>query len=240
MSGLNESVDLGEWRTQLHRIGCQPYFEDAGNGRLIIGRTGWAPDRLREFVRAHAGRELRVYSQEMMLALLSTRHDPLDATSDEILALWGDHPALRFLADDVEFDWPQLLVSDSGDHGIPGGFADIGIRSVFGHSAGRDARTRRSRRAALARAYAQPVPADGLGRLSRRAGAPKSSTRRRRIAFSMATQIRLDSEKTTADMSLALLHWQDDLEWLRETYYEPCDPSFTWPTVSQHTIQRLG
>lgn len=58
-----------------------------------------------------------------------------------------------------------------------------------------------------------------------------SVERLRKLALKIAMHIRMSRGKSDQDFSLALGHWTEDLEWLRERYYEPLkNPFFDWPS----------
>lgn len=54
--------------------------------------------------------------------------------------------------------------------------------------------------------------------------------RLRKLAYKMATQIRMANGKQNTDLSKAIKHWTEDMEWLRQKYYLPLqNPFFEWP-----------
>jgi hypothetical protein len=59
-------------------------------------------------------------------------------------------------------------------------------------------------------------------------GAPGSSARLRMIAGELARQCRA-AKKNSNDTSAAVGCWEDDLNWLKDNFYNPMTFSFRWP-----------
>lgn len=212
----------------------EAYFAEVPVCALVVGRDGWQ-DGLHAVVQAHRGHELRVYSQEMLLTLLLTREDPHALGPARIVELFGDHPALRNLVEHEHFDWPTLRVPepDSDDSSLPRGvFRDVGILDCFGYRVGYAAVRPEARQRALTRAYEKPVPGRTPPMLRDRIATERTPARLHQIADAIASQYRLASRRRNADMSCALEHWRDDLEWLKVRYYDTLESlPFRWPEV---------
>jgi hypothetical protein len=76
----------------------------------IVGRSGWSEDDLDRMLAQRTGKELRVFSHELLIASLACGGDMFAMCSPEDLyALGADHPALTYLYD-KGFDWPRAVV----------------------------------------------------------------------------------------------------------------------------------
>jgi hypothetical protein len=63
-------------------------------------------------------------------------------------------------------------------------------------------------------------------------GPAESGARLKKIADKLASECRTrrDAKK---DFSVAISHWENDLGWLKETFYNPLTYGFKWPTTSR-------
>lgn len=213
------------------------YFADASVGAIVVGRNGWQSG-LRQSIEAHRGQELRVYTHEMLLTLLLTRTDPYTLGEERVRALFGDHPALRFLEEQARFAWPTLFVPELSEPPPEAGempryaFHDTGILSAFDCRAGKDAPGARARQHALRRAYEHDLPARAKEALRQRIATARTPARLRQLAYAIAHQFNLASRRRDADMRRALAHWRADLAWLKTTFYDRLDPpDFGWPDL---------
>ncbi len=76
---------------------------------LIIGKEGWNPDDVRRQLDFRTGKSIRVYSQEMILALLACRKDPLLGSDILFDCFSRYHPGLKFL-ESIGFPWPSTFI----------------------------------------------------------------------------------------------------------------------------------
>lgn len=83
---------------------------DAECAVWIVGRSGWREDDLDGLLSKRAGRELRVFSHELLLASLVAGGDVYTLCDpDDTYALGADHPALTYLYE-KGFEWPRAVV----------------------------------------------------------------------------------------------------------------------------------
>lgn len=68
--------DEHEFDEFLEGLGVEAFAPSADLDTLVVGREGWSDD-LNRIIEARRGRELRVYSQEMLLSYIMVRDDPL-------------------------------------------------------------------------------------------------------------------------------------------------------------------
>ena len=61
-----------EWRDALFAQGRDVYFPDQYHATLLVGRRNWSKALILDLVEARQGLKVRIVSQEMMLAWLTT------------------------------------------------------------------------------------------------------------------------------------------------------------------------
>jgi len=199
---------------------------------LILGRRGWEEDRLDVHIEARRGTELRVYSQEMFLAYLATGTDPY--ANSELLEEFGDgHPALEYLSE-WGFDWPQTTIVPSRglpgtDDGDPGSWPKVGLLRHLGYGVGAKGVSRSERRQILRNVFTKSVP--NVLSLDHMAewGKPNTRTRLQKLANSIASFAKIQKRKECPSDE-AIKNWEDDLAWLKETFYH-AKFTFSWPST---------
>lgn len=225
-SGPFKEVEFGEF---LRRAGIKPRTITNDTKILIVGRREWRKSTLRKLINERSGKKLGVYSQEMLIAFLVTGNDPL-TSSNEVVKLWGKgHPALTFLSE-VGFDWPTTIVHGGGGSKLPTGWEKRGLFKHLGYAVGRSGRSEEERRKALRKAYTvrwlpSSLPPDYRSEWGR----PRSSMRLQKMADSIASLCRL-AKRRPQNMKIAIAEWEQDLEWLRVTYYDG-HYQFEWPST---------
>jgi len=194
---------------------------------LVVGREDWQPDDLRDLVRARSGKKLRVYSQELYLAYLITRDDPLAAPAEELFAMADNHPALLFLQRGTFWRWPSTQVPPMSLGGWePTDFAEETLHHQLGYRVGKSGLLQSARREKLQQAMFAQVPPDLP---ASEWGAPGSCARLEKIANCIASSCRLAKKRTPQPLS-AIAHWESDLKWLHDTFYiGRC--RFQWPST---------
>lgn len=195
---------------------------------LVVGREDWDSDKIQEVIEARRGKQLRIYSQEMFLALLASGNDPLD--SPNIATVFGEeHPALQYIQD-WGFDWPnakQPVVFGSSGAIEADDWKIESFLKFMGYTAGAKGRDRNARRAALRMAFLENPSYVPDAQYLRVWGEPESATRLRKIAERLEINInlRIDVPK----MREAVSHWREDLAWLKAEFYDG-RYTFPWPS----------
>ncbi len=137
------------------------------------------------------------------------------------------HPAhFEFPTESVAYSRQQAYSAESRD------WREAGILSLSGYRVGR---TRGLRQDQRRRILNWLVLKDDLRDVEDREyaaewGAPRTSERLKKIVDSIATFAR-DRKDDPRDYSMAIEHWEDDLEYLRETFYLPWRETWWWPRV---------
>ena len=200
---------------------------------LIIGHEEWNKEDLLDLLDKRQGQTLKVYSQEMFLTCLLTGDDPL-ATSDSdwIISLSEGHSALEFLLS-LGFDWPSTLVFGGGHTEIDDfDWPQIGLMKTLGYKVGRTGiQDKKKRRQILKEIYEkEDLPSVMPKYYLSKWGSPHSCARLGKMAQSLATFCRNAKRDKKKDKTVAIEHWEDDLEWLKKEYYRGhCQ--FWWPAT---------
>jgi hypothetical protein len=213
-------------------------LDDEESKALVVGRHGWDAAELEMAIDARAGSELRVYSQEMVLASLALGVDVFDVFDEEALATLGDgHPALRYLADGCDFDWPTTEVVPRRDQlsvdFSNGEWPETGVLRQLGYVVGRKGLSEAKRRQVLDRVYRivlQPTSTAAAGYIAQW-GEPRTWRRLEKMANCLASFAQTKKRDTRRDYGEAIADWEADLDYLRGKYYTSrC--TFTWPDTS--------
>jgi len=200
---------------------------------LVVGRKDVDDDNLKAFLQKYAGQELRICSQEMLLAWAFTGVDPNQRPSTASSFING-HPVLEDLLDLFDKEWPGtdiLPSTDTGSFDIDS--KEVGPLYRIGYHVGKTGLTETKRRRKLREAFQCSVDAlDGVTTEEERRewGTAESRQRLLKIANSIAAFCR-NSQRKDQDFSVAIAHWKVDLNWLKKTYYQPLTNPVRWPTA---------
>lgn len=212
----------------LQKLGVGTFHVDENTEVLVVGEEDWDYVMLEELLRVRSGETLRVYSQEMFLSFLLSEVDPLGA-DEALLRKFGEgHPALEFLSA-AGFDWPTTTVVGGDNSALETEWLSKGYLKYFGYSVGRRGLTKSERQAVLTKAYLATVPGVFPQRYRQSWGKPGSSTRLLKMAESLAAFCR-NAKRRPHEMQLAISHWEEDLDWLKRTYYDG-NQVFEWPST---------
>jgi hypothetical protein len=163
----------------------------------------------------------------MLIAFLLTSNDPLASASDVVERFGRGHPTLEFLSA-IGFDWPTTEVHGGGGSELTVDWLRVGFLGGLGYKVGRTGCADEERHALLKRAYNLRRLPDVFPHSYRNDwGRPRSSVRLLKIAQSIATFCKL-RKRCHNDSQVAIEEWEQDLEWLRITYYEG-RYQFEWP-----------
>ncbi len=212
-------------------VGVNTTPPDKETDVLILGRADWNGQELRALLTARSGQTLKVLSQEMALAWLTTARDPF-ATDEAVLRTFGaDHPGLDHLEQVLAFSWPTLDVPHSFIplDGIEA--LDIGYLKWAGYRAGMGAPAASDRRMVLHTCYrVDALPLVFPQWYREQWGPPGSQARLRKIAESIAAFCKNQLKKRSPSEA-AIEHWRSDLEWLKAQYYDG-RYTFQWPSTN--------
>lgn len=187
---------------------------------------------------AREGKKIHFYSQELLLASIIARQNPLNSPGsykDLLNEFAVDHPGLCFLMENFDFPWPLPNISDSatlifysdglveqsplvsmGYHvGIERGLDDLARRKILSNSfMGMYDHLKRWH-----------VESDEY---MKRWGKPNS--RRRLFQMSHHIHALIISRRSNPSMKYAVQDWKNDLKWLKK-FYKPY-MGFSWPVLN--------
>ena len=223
-------VEENEFDESLRSIGFEVLHPGPGSEVMVVGREGWDGAELRRILDARAGQQLRVYSQEMFTAFLISGSDPLLEPDETILELADDHPALDFLRA-VGFHWPSTEVTaTTSQHESSLELQPTSPLKYFGYGVGDRGLGVSERRRILTRVYESQLPEAVFSRAYlAKWGPPASTLRLKSMANLIASQSRLRKRQSDPPIA-AISDWENDLEWLRHSYYEQ-HARFRWPST---------
>ncbi len=194
---------------------------------LIIGRSEWDEKALHEVIESRRGRELRVYSQEMLLSYLGSGKDPLNYP--EVSTGFSEgHPALEHIID-WGFDWPNTKIvpplQSTGTVSAKG-WNDKSILKYMGYNTGVKGRNPDMRRAAIRGAFLEQLPTESASYGVRDWGTAGSGVRLQKIAERLSINVTNQSALGHHEAAQQNL---DDLRWIKTEYYDG-RYTFRWPS----------
>jgi hypothetical protein len=211
---------------------------DADLEYVVVGRKNWSKNALLEQITEREGFPLKIYSQEMFIAMLITGKDPFDSNDDELLeAFCEDHPALSFLRS-LKDSWPNVTSFDDDDV-IEIDVDDFGVSEsplhLLGYRVGVTSDLSKSDRRKILVECLESKNLDFSDDSShdyiRSWGRSASAKRLYRMAFHIKSLIDgrngRDPRKPQARSD-----WIEDLNWLNSQYYSTYRSKFSWPNFS--------
>jgi len=205
---------------------------------IIVGREGWSASDLRSLISAREGQPLRIYSQEMFIAKLTTGRDPFDAEdkSELLEAFAEDHPALQFLMA-LPDAWPEIFITTDSrvnvvDPGSYGGVTQSPLNILEYHVGVTSKLSTSARRKILSTCFETsqlPFSQDSDDQYIQQWGRKNSAQRLYRMALHL--KILADRQGKEAKMAKAVEDWISDSKWLKEKFFSKYKSSFTWPSI---------
>ena len=209
-------------------------LEDAASPDvLVLGRERVDMNATCRLLRQREGERLRICSQEMLLGWSMTGVDPNKRPQTVDTFIEG-HPALESVRSYLDGRWPGTDPIPSSGEGEAGEFGPKESPLVrLGYTVGQDGLGRPSRRDLLHEAYElelDSLPGNYTEEYIEEWGPAESGVRLKRIANHLAANCR-NFRGRENDYSLAISHWEEDLRWLEEEFYNPLTYGFTWPEM---------
>lgn len=134
--------------------------------------------------------------------------------------------------DRTSFAWPSTEAPPGfGRVDDPDEWPAVGILRHLGYQVGQNGLLTRRRREILDSAYGKDLPHFGSSTYMMEWSAPRTARRLQKLAESLAAFARNAKRRTHSDLSQAISDWENDLEYLRMTYYVG-HYDFAWPTTS--------
>jgi hypothetical protein len=196
------------------------------------------------YLRSRSLATVTFISQEMLLAEIFTKGNG----SFNFETAWKkhseSHPALksvRSINEDIKlldeaFQWPNTE-AEHGETALgPTDWPQVGMLGFLGYSVGQNGELRTTRQRILRDLlYKVDLPKVENQAYVAEWGAPESGARLRKMAQSIASFCRGARRRDEFAMSVAIEEWEEDLAWLKKTYYDGrFDRQFTWPDTKQY------
>lgn len=201
---------------------------------LVVGREKVEMENIERLLKRRQGKELRICSQEMLLAWAMTGVDPnkRPQTADTFI---DEHPVLTEIVNLLDGKWPGTEPIPSHGNG-EGNFSrpDISPLKHFGYSVGQNGENRSTRRNALRKTFTtkrDSIPGEYSSDYIKEWGPAESGARLKRIADHIASTCR-NFQKRHGNYDLAIEQWEADLRWLKKKYYNPLTYGFSWPETT--------
>ncbi len=130
------------------------------------------------------------------------------------------------------FKWPSTaIIGDSAAALRIAHFDyDEGLLKFMGYAVGQNGAYRNRRQQILDYVFNERVPKVQSYEYMAEWGEPKSTCRLKKLADSLATFARNARRRRSSDMDHAIAEWEEDLRYLKETYYDR-KYQFDWPAA---------
>ncbi len=199
---------------------------------IIVGKE-FNPTILYEQMNLRIGKSLFVYSQEMFLSRLAGK-DPYD-DRHALMKFAEGHPVFGFL--NIFFvDWTTThIVPSSNELIIVEPDADEGVLENNGYEVGRTGKRREERRRILAKVFTTKLNNVNSLQYMKQWDNPSSGKRLQKLANTIAFLARIVKSKNNPCFQRAIDEWEEDLAWLKKTYYSGRF-NFDWPS----TIRKIN
>lgn len=204
-------------------------WETAKKGSFYLRLENWSG--LNYFARSESCEIPSFLSQELVLYYLFCQRNPLRVGSDFLDQHAENHPALTFLLCHQGFRWVSTEVYRSlGGEMSGNSWPQVGLLKYLGYTVGRAGLAPSTRRGILRQIYQRSdLPTVCSSDYMAKWGQARSAQRLRELAVTLASFTRL-RKRQTADCSVAIFDYEDDLQWLKEEFYVGrYDHCFSWP-----------
>jgi hypothetical protein len=204
---------------------------DANIEIVVVGRENWSEVDIDNQITTRDEKDLRIYPQELFIALLAMQADPFEiAPKESLLEFVRDHPLFNYLFVQ-EFPWPDSTYDDAPPATISDGFDREDTSSplyILGYSVAQQKGLMPSaRRNLLSHALSTDALPWCVSDEYMDDWGPAGTRRRlRRIAWHLNMLARR-SKKITSHKE-AVAKWGSDLAWLKK-FYKPLY-RFRWPS----------
>lgn len=135
----------------------------------------------------------------------------------------------KLLSED-RFIWPHTIAEPGKRHMKYLNAPEEGLLKYLGYKVGVSGLSTSRRHAILEKALQWDVPNSCGAEMQEEWGAASTCRRLKKLSYTIASFVKLKKRMKSRDRySQAIRDWEDDLSWLKEQYYAPCQPRFTWP-----------
>ena len=230
VTNVSGPFDENEFDQFLKDIGLSCSSPRASINMIVLGQDNWRAEDIDLQIELRRDKELFVYSQEMLLSFISSGMDPYE-DENLLLTFCEGHSALEYIRDSA-FDWPVTSIVPPSIQLSPPSPLPLpqeGLLKHLGYQVGKDGIRINRRREILRKVFEDKIPEVNSSEYMESWGKPKSSKRLKKLADSLATFSRNAQMKKSADFKQAIQDWEDDLFWLKKTYYHG-KFTFKWPS----------
>jgi hypothetical protein len=185
------------------------------------------------------GFELFIYTQELFVAWLISRINPLQEwTEEELLISVSDHDPMQSVIDHEEFTWPEITEANTNndkysikDFEWDGSLSEESPLGKMGYTVRVDSISVAKRREILKNAYSTSQMDRYLMNKSDRERWGKANSAQRLYAIARLISWLIGFQGTTKPV--AREKWKEDLIWLKSNFYQADKGmKFSWPRAS--------
>ena len=208
-----------------------------------IQRIGESEERCC-YLRSRSLENLTFISQEMLLAEIFTKGNGTRDFGDPWIKHIEEHPGLKAVhglreeealeAIDDCFEWPSTVAEPGNGSFDQEDWPKVGMLKILGYSVGENGEMKSTRQKILSEVFEMVnLPHVKDQNHVDSWGGAKTGARLKKMAQSIAAFCRSARRRDEYGMSLAIEEWEEDLAWLKTTYYEgKFDRQFQWPETT--------
>ncbi len=235
-SGPHDEGDFAD-AAEEYGITVNDVIGKASYDALIIGHTGWSQERLIRVLQKYVSAPLRIFSQELFIETIRTGVDPYDQGSDSVRRAMSSHEVVNFL-DQLCPEWETGRIDQVIEKPKAPSTPKEGVLGLMGYHVGATkGRDQRSRREILRNAFKDPFPLHVRQKIHPDHlalwGKPGTQERLQKMASTLASMV--SSRQNRRDVrkhAESIGHWNADLEYLRENFYDRLGFDFPWQLTS--------
>ena len=153
----------------------------------------------------------------------------------ELIKLKKKYDAISSTQDETElqphvFKWPTTF-ANHGSEDLPElQWPKVGMLKAVGYRVGSYGIQKNERIEILKNVYTQYLPLMESEEYIAQWAKPSSSGRLKKMAETLAALTR-NAKRKSRDMSAAIRDWEEDLQWLKDRYYEQYQDHWKWPKI---------
>ncbi|WP_318471907.1 hypothetical protein [Photobacterium leiognathi] len=153
----------------------------------------------------------------------------------ELIKLKKKHYAITPSQDEPKqqphiFKWPTTFANYGTENLPESQWPKIGMLKAVGYRVGSCGIKKNERIEILKNVYTQYLPLVESEEYIAQWAKPSSAGRLKKMAETLAALIR-NAKRKSVDMSVAIRNWEDDLQWLKDRYYEQYQDQWKWPKI---------
>lgn len=127
------------------------------------------------------------------------------------------------------FNWPSTYAIHTENNLPEFRWHQVGMLNAVGYKVGSEGLSVAERISTLKQVYVQTLPEVDSQKYMSEWGEPLTGKRLRKLSYTIASLVRNAKRRKSANMQVAIEHWEADLNWLKLEYYT--STTWSWPNT---------